>query len=163
MAASAARGNSGLSTAVTLSNQYATVAAGVPLPTTPAFLTERTLAEQMALSATSVLWGIDPNIMAPHVHQVSLGIQREIGWATAVEARYVGTFGRDIWRGTDFNQMQITPGVPGGLHPRPLERLPGAAGGPRASARSSIAAVPGSQPLTILPNFGAGRSPMPPR
>ena len=27
----------------------------------------------------------------------------------AVEARYVGTFGRDIWRGTDFNQVQISP------------------------------------------------------
>ena len=56
----AARGNAGLSTGVTLSNQYATVAGGVPLPATPTFLTERTLANQMALSTTGVLWGIDP-------------------------------------------------------------------------------------------------------
>src|SRR4029450_7581433 len=84
-------------------------AGGVPLPPTPAFLSERTLSQQNALSATNPLWGIDPNLKAAHVHQVSVGIQREIGWATAIEARYVGTFGRNIWRGIDYNQMNISP------------------------------------------------------
>ena len=49
--------------------------------------------------------------------------------STAVEARYVGTFGREIWRGIDYNQIKIQPGVPRRLQPRPLQRLPGAAGG----------------------------------
>ena len=82
---------------------------GCRIPATPAFLSTRTLADQMALSASGVLWGIDPDIQAPHVHQVSIGIQRELPWSMAVEARYVGTFGRDIWRGTDYNQIQISP------------------------------------------------------
>ena len=33
----------------------------------------------------------------------------------AVEARYVGTFGRGIWRGIDNNQIQTEPGVHGRL------------------------------------------------
>src|SRR5687767_7341402 len=105
----AGRGNAGLSSAVTISNQFATVSGGVPLPATPAFLATRTLANQMALSSTGALWGIDPEIRAPHVHQVSIGIQRELPWQTAVEARYVGTFGRGIWRGVDYNQVMISP------------------------------------------------------
>ena len=84
----------------------------------------------MALSATGVLWGIDPNLASPHVHQVSVGIQRELPWSTAVEARYVGTFGRGIWRGTDFNQIMISAGVPRGLQARAVERVPRAAGRP---------------------------------
>ena len=98
-----------MSSTPTLSNQYTTVAAGVPTIPTPAFLTTRTLADQLALSATATLWGIDPNLQSPRVHQASIGIQRELPWATAIEARYVGTFGRGIWRGTDFNQVQMSP------------------------------------------------------
>ena len=49
---------------------------------TPTFLSTRTLANQMALSATGILWGIDPDIQAPHVHQVSVGVQRELPWST---------------------------------------------------------------------------------
>ena len=82
----------------------------MPAIPTPAFLTTRTLADQLALSATATLWGIDPNLQsAAACTRSSVGIQRELPWATAVEARYVGTFGRGIWRGTDFNQVQISP------------------------------------------------------
>ncbi len=109
VASGASRGNAGLSTAVNLTNQYATVSGALPLPTTPVFLSQRTLADQTALSPTGVFWGIDPDLHAPHVHEVSLGIQRELARGTAVEARYVGTFGRDIWRGVDLNQMVLTP------------------------------------------------------
>ena len=125
----------------------------MPLPTTPVFLPERTLAQQMALSATGVLWGIDPDLKAAHVHQVSIGIQREIGWATAVEARYVGTFGRDIWRGVDYNQIKIAPEF--------LADFSRARSNGYLSQQAGLgfvptfnAAVPGSQPLTVLPTFG---------
>ena len=153
VARTASRGNAGLSTTVNLSNQYATLSGGVPLPTTPAFLPERTLAQQLALSATGVLWGIDPNLKAAHVHQVSVGIQREIGWATAVEARYVGTFGRDIWRGVDYNQIKIAPEF--------LADFSRARSNGYLSQQAGLgfvptfnAAVAGSQPLTVLPTFG---------
>ncbi len=150
---SASRGNAGLSSAVTLSNQFARVAAGVPAIATPAFLPTRTLADQMALSATGTLWGIDPNIGAPHVHQVSLGIQREIGWSTAVEARYVGTFGRGIWRGTDFNQVQINPGFLADFNRARSNGYLAVQAGKNFSPVFDPT-VPGSEPLTVLPSFG---------
>jgi hypothetical protein len=150
----AARGNAGLSSAVTRSNLFATVSGGVPLPQTPTFLSTRTLADQMALSNTGVLWGVDPNLTAPHVHQASIGIQRELPWSMAVEARYVGTFGRGIWRGTDFNQVQLSPefladfnrGRSNGY----LAQQAGLQWSPAFNPN-----VPGSVPLTVLPSFGA--------
>jgi hypothetical protein len=152
-ARAAARGNAGLSTTVNLSNQYATLSGGLPLPATPTFLGERTLAQQVALSVTSPLWGIDPNLQAPHVHQVSVGVQRETGWATAVEARYVGTFGREIWRGIDYNQIQISPEFLADFkRARSNGYLAQQAG--LAFSPAFNAAVPGSQTLTVLPSFG---------
>jgi hypothetical protein len=150
---SAARGNAGLSTGRTLTQQYTTVNAGVPEIPVPAFLTERTLADQMALSVTGVLWGIDPELQSPHAHQVSIGIQREIGWSTAVEARYVGTFGRGIWRGRDYNQLQISPEFLADFNrARQNGYLAQAAG--LAFSGAYNASVPGSQQLTTLPGFG---------
>ncbi len=150
---SAARGNSGLSTGVTLSSQYATVSGGVPLPSTPAFLSTRTLADQMALSATNILWGVDQNLVSPHVHQVSVGIQRELGWSSAVEARYVGTFGRGIWRGIDYNQIQIAPAFLADFN---RARSNGYLAQQAGLAFSPLfnPAVSGSQPLTVLPGYG---------
>jgi hypothetical protein len=146
-----------LSTARTLSQQYTTVSAGVPEIPVPPFLTERTLADQMALSNTGVLWGIDPDLVAPHVHQVSIGIQREIGWSTAVEARYVGTLGRGIWRGTDYNQVQVSPEFLADFNrARGNGYAAQAAGLPFSGAYNP--AVPGSQPLTLLPSLGLSLS-----
>ena len=150
---SASRGNTGLSSASVLSNQFARVNSGVPEVPTPAFLSTRTLANQMAASATGVLWGLDPELQAPHVHQLSFGIQRELGASTAVEARYVGTFGRDIWRGTDYNQVQISPEFLADFNrARSNGYLAQQAGLAFNGAFNS--AVPGSQPLTVLPGFG---------
>ena len=149
----AARSNSGLSTTVVLSNQYRTVNAGTPLPTTPTFLSTRSLADQMALSATSVLWAIDPDIQSPRVHQVSFGVQRELPWSMAGEVRYVGSFGRDIWRGVDYNQMKISPEFLADFN---RARSNGFAATAAGLAFSPVfnPAVPGSQPLTVLPTFG---------
>ena len=122
-------------------------------PRRPTFLSERTLANQVALGTNSILWGIDPNIKSPHVHQVSMGIQREVGWGTAIEARYVGTFGREIWRGTDYNQIKISPDFLADFNrARSNGYLAQQAGLPFSPVFN--AAVPGSQQLTVLPNFG---------
>ena len=149
----ASRGNSGLSSTPTLSNQYTAVAAGVPTIATPAFLTTRTLADQLALSATATLWGIDSNLQSPRVHQASIGIQRELPWATAIEARYVGTFGRGIWRGTDFNQVRMSPDFLADFN---RARSNGYLAQQAGLAFSPVfnPAVPGSAPLTVLPSFG---------
>ncbi len=155
VARSASTANAGLSTGVTLSNQYAIASSGVPLPTTPTFKTERTLADQLALTNTAVLWGIDPNVKSPHVHQISVGLQRELPWSMAVEARYVGTFGRGIWRGVDRNQIQLSQPF--------MEDFARARGNGFAAQAAGLAfspaynpSVPGSQPLTVLPTFGGG-------
>ena len=155
VARAASTANAGLSTAVTLSNQYALATNGVPLPATPTFKSERTLADQMALSTTGVLWGIDPDIQSPNVHQVSIGIQRELPWSMAIEARYVGTFGRGIWRGIDNNQIQMTQAFMDDFARARsngfLAQQAGLAFSPAFNPN-----VPGSQPLTVLPTFGGG-------
>jgi hypothetical protein len=149
--------NAGLSTNVTLTNQYARVQSGIPQIATPAFLPTRTLADQLALNATGLLRGVQEDIKQPHVHQVSAGISREIMWNMAVEGRYVGTFGRDIFRGIDLNQMNAV-GAFGGAFLQDFLRA-------RQNGFLSLAAAPtnsfdpaytgpGSQPLTVLPQFG---------
>jgi hypothetical protein len=155
VARAASTANAGLSTAVTLSNQFANATTSLPLPATPTFLPERTLNDQLALSTSAVLWGIDPNIEAPNVHQVSVGIQRELPWSLAVEARYVGTFGRGIWRGIDNNQIQMSPAF--------IEDFARARSNGFLAQQAGLAfspafnpSVPGSQELTVLPTFGGG-------
>jgi hypothetical protein len=150
-----AGGNAGLSTAVSLTNQFARLANGVPAIPIPAFKTTRTLADQLAVSATSTIRGIQQDIKQPHIHQVSAGISREIIWNMALEARYVGTFGRDIFRGIDLNQMDAVGAFGGAflqdfLRARQNGYLSLAAGGAFDPAYTG----PGSQPLTVLPQFG---------
>ncbi len=71
----------------------------------------------------------------------------------AVEARYVGTFGREIWRGTDYNQVQISPEFLADFNrARSNGFLAQQAG--LAFSPAFNPAVPGSQPLTVLPSFG---------
>jgi hypothetical protein len=87
------------------------------------------------------------------VHQVSVGIQRELPWSLAAEARYVGTFGRDIWRGIDNNQIQLSQAF---LDDFARARSNGFLAEQAGLAFSPVfnPNVPGSQPLTVLPAFG---------
>ena len=153
VARSVGRSNSGLTTTATRSNLFAPVSGGVPLPATPEFKSVRTLADQIALSTTAVLWGVDPDIQQPRVHQVSVGIQRELPWSLAAEARYVGTFGREIWRGVDFNQIDLSQAfVDDFVRARTngfLAQQAGLSFSPLFNPN-----VSGSQPLTVLPTFG---------
>lgn len=47
---------------------------------------------------------VDPNLKTPTVHQLNLGIQQSIGKDWVVEARYVGTKGRNLLLAVGFNQ-----------------------------------------------------------
>jgi hypothetical protein len=107
VATAALGNNAGLATGATLSNLYTNYSAGVPNIPTPVFKSVRTLADQMALSATGTMGIVDPDIQQPKVHQVSVGISRELRWGLAGEARYIGTFGRGIWKGIDMNQVRV--------------------------------------------------------
>ncbi len=50
---------------------------------------------------------INPDIKVVGSHQYNFGIQREIGFNTAIEIRYVGGFSNNLWNITDFNQINI--------------------------------------------------------
>jgi hypothetical protein len=148
-------GNAGLSSAVSNANLYTHYADGVPMPATPTFKSTRTLPDQMALSNVAPMRTIDPNITQPRVHQVSVGISRELKWGFAGEARYVGTFGRDIWKGVDYNQIVIPQAFLDDFgRARSNGFLSQAAGLGFNPAYN--ASVPGSQPLTVIPNYNGG-------
>lgn len=53
------------------------------------------------------VFAIDPNLKTPRVNEYNVGIQREIGFDTAIEIRYVGTKSTNLWRGVDLNQIDI--------------------------------------------------------
>ena len=147
--------NAGLVSGVALTNQFTFLNGGVPRVPTPTFLPSRNYLQQLALSPFSAVGGIEPNLRQPYVHQFSFSISRELKYDLAVEGRYVGTFGRDIFRGIDLNQLNA-----GGAFLQDFQRarsngfLSVAAGG--AFNPAFNAAIPGSQPLTLLPNFGGG-------
>jgi len=50
---------------------------------------------------------IDPNIRTPYILNWNIGVQREIGSGTAVEARYVGNHGFKLWRYYDINEVNV--------------------------------------------------------
>jgi hypothetical protein len=145
--------NAGLATGATLSSQYAKYGAGVPLIPTPTFKTTRTLADQMALSATAPMGMPDPNLQQPRVHQVSVGIARELSKSFAGEVRYVGSWGRGIWRGIDTNQIQVSQTFVDDFN---RARSNGYLAQQAGLAFSPVynPAVPGSQQLTVLPKYG---------
>ena len=55
----------------------------------------------------ATVFGIDPNLQSPRVDEYNFGIQREIGWQTAVEFRYVGSRSNSLVRALDYNQIDI--------------------------------------------------------
>jgi hypothetical protein len=155
VADNAAAANPGLQTSAALTNLYANLGNGVPAVPTPAFKSVRTYADQLDVSLGSAAFAIDPEIRQPHVHQVSGGITRALPWALAGEARYVGTFGRGLWRGIDLNQTN-----PRGAFEEDFLRA-------RTNGFLSLQAtgvfnpafnpaIAGSQALTVIPAFGGG-------
>lgn len=55
----------------------------------------------------NAVFAVDPNFQAPRLHEYNIGIQREIGFNTAIEIRYVGGRSNSLIRGFDFNQVKI--------------------------------------------------------
>ncbi len=158
VARAASNGNAGLASTVNLSNLYTPLVGGVPAIVPPPIKVPRTLADQLALSITGPVLALDNEIRQPYVHQLSFGIEREIGWDTAVEVRYVGTLGREVWRGIELNQVNAVRDdyFQDFLRARSNGFLALAAG--QGFNPAFNAAIPGSQPLSVLtsPTFGGG-------
>ncbi len=100
-------GNFGLSGTTTWSEQALKFQDGVPAVPAPAFKPVRTYADQLAAAGngTGTAFGFQENMKTPYAHQINVEIQREVKWNTAIYARYIGTYGKDLWRGVDWNQQ----------------------------------------------------------
>jgi hypothetical protein len=122
------------------------------LPTIPApvFNANRTYLtnDSAAFSFFGTVYGIDPNAKSPKVHEFTVGIQREIGFNSVLEARYVGTRSRGLLRAIDLNQVDIRDNS-------------FAADFNRARANfiltgNAACTSTGCQPLTVFPNLAGG-------
>lgn len=101
-------GNEGLTQGVFLTNLNLRASQGSPAFTTPPFQVPRTFAENNELAGNfGTVFAIDPNLKVPMTQEWNFGIQREIGFQTAIELRYVGGKSDNLLRALDFNQVDI--------------------------------------------------------
>ncbi len=114
----AGRGNQGLgSTALSVlvnnSSQLnlqagSSLAGFTPAPPAP-FQLPLTFAQNNSarFSNFGTAFAIDPNLQNARTQEYNFGIQRELGFQTAIEVRYVGGRSNNLLRGVDFNQIDI--------------------------------------------------------
>jgi len=133
----------------------------IPIP--PFTGDNRTFAQNNASAGNfGTVFAIDPNIATPFVHEYSFGIQREIGFDTAIEIRYVGTRSNNLLRGTDYNQVIINENGFLTDFNRARGNLLGcqaffaALNQPCPTGAGFNSSVPGSQQLTVFPNLASG-------
>lgn len=122
---------------------------------TPAFQIPISDRQNNLANTDNGLWTFDPNLRAPYVQQWSFGIEREIAANTAIEVRYVGNHAIKIFRGLDFNEVNIFEnGFLQEFINAQRNRI--ARGGDNAT--SFAAGAPGTVPLPILSTLFAGLS-----
>ena len=81
----------------------------VPVVSTPPSFTQppRTFVTNNA-SQTASVFGVDPNYQVPRIYEWNVGFQREIGFNSVLEVRYVGSMGDQMIRSIDTNQIDYT-------------------------------------------------------
>src|SRR5689334_463995 len=146
--------NQGLS--VTPVNFGLTAAIDNPPPVpVPAFQSPPlTFASINALApGANVAFLIDPNLQLPRVEQYNFGIQREIGFKSVLEVRYVGNRSHELIRTVDLNQVDIRNNgfLPDYIRARSNLLL---TGNPACTPLQN----PGCQTLTVFPHLANGRS-----
>jgi len=133
---------------------------------TPAFAIPRSFATGDALSGINfgTIFAVDPNLENPATHQWNFGIQREIGFQTALEVRYVGGKSDNLVRGLDINEAVLLPNGFAADFIRAYNNCAAqgatiaGTGTPlsRCTNANFNAAIPGSVPLTIFPGLPSG-------
>lgn len=74
----------------------------------PTFQVPRTFAQNNLLAARAgTITAIDPNFQVARNIEYNIGFQREIGFKTAIEIRYVGARSNNLVRALDLNQIDI--------------------------------------------------------
>lgn len=128
-------------------------------PTTPAFQAPpRSFADNNTLNfgnrfGTASL--IDPNLQIQREDEYNIGIQREIGFDSVIEIRYVGTRSNSLVRSIDYNQIDIRDNGFGADFNRALNNVRQGANifgvGGSCTANPSLC-----QTLTVIPQLSAG-------
>src|SRR5262245_11025202 len=143
--------NPGLATTVTLPPINGRLS-NVPAIPTPTFRLPRTFAENNLISSNfGAIFAIDPHYQIARSNEFNFGIQRDLGWNTALEIRYVGGFSNNLPRGLDINNFDMTKNgfLADFNRARNNLLLTGNAG-------CTAAQNPGCQPLTVFPGFVGG-------
>jgi hypothetical protein len=73
----------------------------------PALLTPASIVRMPPNNRNEQPLFFDPNVRTPYVHQYVVGIQREISKGTLLEASYVGSRGRKLFRMMNVNTMDL--------------------------------------------------------
>ena len=113
------------------------------------------------------MFGVDPNLQVQRVYEYNIGIQRNIGFDTVLEVRYVGAQSNDLIQTTTFNQLDIrTTGFLSDFRKAQQNcRLQGATRPNASTAFDTLfictdarfnPAIPGSQQLTLFNNLIGG-------
>jgi len=125
-----------------------------PVPTPPFVPPPLTFASINALApGANVAFLIDPNLQLPRVEQYNFGLQREIGFKSVLEIRYVGNRSHELIRTVDLNQVDIRSNgfLPDYIRARSNLLLTG-------NAACTPQQNPGCQTLTVFPNLANGGS-----
>jgi hypothetical protein len=148
--------NSGLSTAVQASSLHE-FADALPSIQAPSFKFPTTPLDLFNLSPSSpsVVGLIDPKLATPYVEQWVFAIQHEAK-GFVFEGRYVGNHALKMFRGIDFNQVNIRQGdfLPDFIRAR-NNGFAALNAGKGSFIPTYDPSVPGSQPLTYLTQFPA--------
>jgi hypothetical protein len=75
--------------------------------TTPTPTVSLPAAQSIQTASTVDIRAFDLDLRSPMVHELTVGIQREIFKNTSLEIRYVGNRGRKLYRGYDLNEVNI--------------------------------------------------------
>lgn len=116
-----------------------------PTFTPPALQVPRTYAQNNAVALNfGTVFAIDPDLAVPRTQEFNIGIERELGWDTAFEIRYVNGRSSNLVRGLDFNQVRIFGNgfIEDAERARQNRR--------RGLAANCTAGTPGCQPLQLL-------------
>jgi hypothetical protein len=124
----------------------------LPSFTPPAFQVPRTyLQNNLLANRQGTVFAIDPDLRVPRVQEYNFSIQRDIGFNTAIEIRYVGGRSHSLVRGKDFNQVDITNNGFAADFNRAFSNLQ-----LTGNAGCTPAQNPGCQTLTVFPNLAGG-------
>ena len=92
----------------------------------------------------------DPNIRTGYVDSFSIGYQRQLGKDMAVEVRYVGNRGRDLWRLFNIDEINVTENGFANEFVLAQSNLAANVGGPCAGSFKYCGPGTGTSPLPLM-------------